>query len=274
MESEAPPSAAFYNFLGWLNANKKPLGWFVLAVAAVIGFLVFRDWKKDQNEIAAAEQLSNIRLPYNAGELPPPGTDDALVKLAAEHSGTSAGAHAQLLAGSTFFAEGKYAEAQAQFEKFLGEHGDSPWAVSAKYGLATSLDAQNKTNEAIAKYEEFIKRYPNDPVTDHAKLGAGRLYEQSGKPEQAVEIYDKMLKSTMNNPNSYNQTAMDAQERLKELFTKNPALAPPKIQTFKTNTTLINPVNPLQSPQTNLAAVKAIQTNLLPVVKTNLFGKP
>ena len=275
MESEAPPSAAFYNFLGWLNANKKPVGLAIVAVAAVVGLVFFRNWQKEQNEIAAAEALSNIRLPYNAGEIPPPGTDAAFLKVAGAYPKTSAGAHALLLAGSTFFAEGKYAEAQAQFEKFLGEHGDSPWASHANYGLATSLDAQNKTNDAIAKYEAFIKSYPVDPATDQARLGVARLYEQSGKEAQAVEIYDKMLKAAMNNPNGYNQTVMEAQEHLKELYKKNPALAAPKIPAFKTNTsTIVVPPALPPSLKTNLAAAKIIQTNLLPAVKTNLFGKP
>ncbi len=278
MESEAPPSAAFYNFLGWLNARKKPLALAVIAMAAVVGIILLRNWQQEQHEISAAEQLSNIRLPATPSELPKPGTADALVKLAADHAGTRAAAHALLLAGSTFFAEGKYTEAQKQFETFRGQHGDSPWAANAFYGVATSLDAQNKTNEALAQYEAFIKRYPSDPATEHAKLGSGRLYEQSGKPEQAVEIYNAMLKQAMSNPNSYNQSVMDAQERLKELYAKFPQLAATKIQPVKTNNTIINPVNPLQSLKTNLAnatnAVKVIRTNLPPVIKTNLFGKP
>jgi len=280
MESEAPPSAALYNFLGWLNANKKPVVVGVLVLTLVVGGVFLRNWQKEQTEITAAKALSDIRLPYNAGELPPSGTDAALLKLAATYPQTSAGAHALLLAGSTLFAEGKYALAQEQFDKFIGQHGESRWASHASFGLAASLDAQNKTNDAIAKYEAFIKSYPLDPATDQARLGAARLLEQSGREVQAVELYNKMLETAMKNPKNYNQPAViESQERLRDLFKKNPALAVQKQPPVKTNTsTFVVPPTPPPAIKTNLAtatnAVKFLRTNRQPVLKSNLPVKP
>ena len=275
MESEAPPSAALYNFLGWLNANKKPVAAGVAVVALIVGVVLFMGWQKEQKEIKASLELSNIRLPYNAGELPPPGTDEALLKLAAAYPGTSAGTHAMLLAGTTLFAQGNYSAAQAQLEKFMGEHGDSRWASHASYALAACLDAQNKTNDAIAKYEAFIKTYPADPAADHAQMGAALLYEQSGRDGSAVEIYKRMLDAAMKNPNNYNQVVADAQEHLQALYKKNPALAMPKTPPVKPTTpTVVIPSNRPPVIQTNIAtatnSVKSLLTNLPPIVKTNL----
>ena len=61
METEITSSARFYDFLAWLDANKRRLG-LAVAVVAVAGFVIaFMIWKDNQRELRANEALSNAQ---------------------------------------------------------------------------------------------------------------------------------------------------------------------------------------------------------------------
>lgn len=221
MESEAPPSAGFYNFLGWLDVNKKRviMGAVVVALVGCIAALLI--WRKGQREVEAGQALSSVRTSFNPTEPAPPGTAEAFVKVAQGYPKTAAAAQAILRAGAAFFAEGQWARAQEQFEKYLRSYGDTPWVPQATYGVAACLDAQGKTADAITKYNDFLKSYPNDPAADQGRLSLARLYDHANQPQQAIDILDKIVKGAQFSP-----AASEAQERLKELYAKHPNLVP------------------------------------------------
>jgi predicted negative regulator of RcsB-dependent stress response len=224
MESEAPPSAGFYNFLGWFETNKKRVAMFVaglLVVGTVVGFFV---WRSGQRAIEAEEALSAVKTQSAPGEATGIGAADALLKVANEYAGTPAAAKALLRAGTAYFSEGNYAKAQEQFNSYIQKHGETPWASQAVFGQAAALDAQNKAPEAIAKYNDFIRSFPNDPSADQARLNLARLYTQTQQPALALETLNK-IGGTQSG--SYSPAGAEAEEKKKELLAKNPALAPP-----------------------------------------------
>lgn len=263
MDSGTPPSAGFYNLLGWLETNKQrvAIGAGVIAViAAVVGFFV---WRGAQRAVEAEEALSSVRMPFVPSETPAPGTAEALARIADEFPKTQAAPKARLRAGTVYFDQGNYAKAQEQFEKFLRDHGDSLWTSQAVFGIAVCFDAQNKVNEAIAKYSDFIGKYSSDPAADQARLSLARLYEQTKQPAQALDVLKKMTDGQM----AVSPAAQEAQEKIRELFAKHPELAPPPPPS------MLNMFTNMTAPPTNLLNLtNLIRSTNRPVSLTNAPG--
>ena len=225
MDSDTPPSAGFYNLLGWFEANKQrvAVGACVIAIlGAIAGFFA---WRSGQRGLEAEEALSSVRMPLAPSEAPAPGTAEALAKIADEFPKTQAAPKARIRAGTVYFDQGNYAKAQEQFEKFLRDHGDTAWTPQAILGIAACLDAQNKVNEAITKYNDFATRYASDPAADQARLSLARLYEQSKQPALAFDVLRKMTEGQAQA--GFSPSAQEAQEKIRELLTKHPELMPP-----------------------------------------------
>ncbi len=229
MGTEITSSARFYDFLAWLDANKKRLG-LAVGVLAVAGFVTaFVIWQNGQRELKANEALSNVQFARTAPKQADGVSSEVYLKVARDFGGTSAGARALLLGAVTLFVEGKYAEAQAQFAKFQPEYPDNPLVPQALMGLAACLEAQGKGAEATAKYQEVISRFPRDYSVGQAKLGLATNYENQNKPEMAQQIYAELTQGS-----AYSSASVEAGMRLEELLLKYPNLAPTNNPTPKT----------------------------------------
>jgi len=222
MESDAPPSAGWYNFLGWLDVNRKRVAMIAGIVVIVGGVIAILVWRHSERETEAAEALSSVRMPFNPMDPVPPGTAEEFVKVAENYSKTPAAAQARLRAATLYFSAGQYDKAQDQLKKFLAEYGDTQWVPQAQFSMATCLEAQGKTADAIAKYNDFIRAYPNDPAADEARFNLVRLYENSNQPTQAIDLLTKMT----NGLPQFSPLIGEVQERLKAIYMKNPALMP------------------------------------------------
>ena len=265
MQADAARSDTFVKFLAWLQVNQKRLilwGSILVAVIAIIGFTIYY---QGQKEARAALAVSNVPMPSTPAVVPAPGTAEAYLKVAQEHGGTKAGSRALLLAGTTFFTESRYAEAQKAFEQFVREYPESPWVPQAHYGIASSLDAQQKTAEATAKFEEVRRRFGSDPIADEVKLALGRLYEAQNKPAEAHKLYSELLQSHQANP--YSGMGNEAGLRKTDLEAKHPELArtnapilTPQQFTFSST----NPVTPMNrtTTTTNTANTLTAVTNV------------
>jgi len=142
--------------------------------------------------------------------------------VAQDYSGTSAGTVAQLLAARSLFLDGKYAEAQSAFNKFLTDNPNSALVPQAKVCVAESLEAQGKTNEAISEYKTINTLYASMPnIVMPVKLTLGRLSETE-KPDQSVKYYGELASiKDMRDP-----WVAEATERLNLLLAKHPELNP------------------------------------------------
>lgn len=245
MDSETQKTEPLYEFLAWLEVNKKRVAIGAVAVLVAAGIIATVVWYNKQQEFTASEALSNIRLPFNPAEAVPAETTTKLQKLIGDYPNTAAGMRGELILAGLLFTDGKYPEAQAAFEKFLRAHPESQWSPQAAYSVAVCLDASKKTNDALLKYEDYARRYPTDPNADQARLHLGTLYEAAGKPAQAIEQYDKITKAM-----TFSPAAQEAQERQRALLVKFPQLAP--------------------APATTPSPVSLTQTTAVTTVRTNL----
>jgi len=276
---QTQPSDGFYNFLAWLEVNKrKVMLWAAAAVVVVLVAVVVISYQA-QKERRASEALSNVRAPSTAANAPSAGVAaDGYLKVAKEHAGTQAGARALLLGAAAKFQDGAYADAQKYYEQFMRDYPDSRWVPQAYFGHASSLDAQGKAADSTKQFEELRRRYPNDPVIDETKLALARLYETQNRPADAYKLYDELVKA-----NQFSGLGSEAGLRQTELVEKHPELAPTNqppamnalpmmsltnMMPHATNRTATNRIqirpmtNTTQRPNTNTTAT---QTQVVPV---------
>jgi tetratricopeptide (TPR) repeat protein len=204
MASDATQPGGLVGFLAWVEVNKQRLmmGGGIAIVVIVVAVVFIQ--QQSQKEYSASEALSNVRVPFNSGNPVPPGTAEALLKVAEDHKGTKAAGRALLLSAGVLFAEAKsaadYAEAEKRFGQVIQSYPDSEWVAQANRGIAAALVAQGKTAEATAKYEQLRARFANAPIIDEVRIALARLYE-SQKPEEAFNLYEEVLKNPQGNPN-------------------------------------------------------------------------
>ncbi len=248
--AEQPPQAGgAIAFLAWVEVNKKRLmvgGAILVVVVLAVSLFVQQQAVRERNASAA---LSDVKIPWNPAATNPPGSLDALVRVANDYRGTKAGARALLISAGMLFSDRKYTEAEARFAQVTKDYPDSEWTSQAALGIAASLDAQGKTNEAVAKYEEIKRRFDKSAIIEEAKMSLARLYEGT-KPEDAFKIYDELTKGL---PGT--RTAMEASMRQEDLLKARPELAklkeslnppppaPPSLQTPAPQPKILNVTN-------------------------------
>jgi outer membrane protein assembly factor BamD (BamD/ComL family) len=277
MDNDKAQSAAWIQFLAWVELNKKRLiiAGVLLAVAIFAGVMIIKYQK--EKEARASQALSNVRLPYSPVTQAPSGAADQLLKVAEEHAGTKAAPRALLMSAGILFMEGNYSEAERRFAQVTRDYPGSPWLAEAAYGVAMSLNAAGQTNEAIAKFEEIRRRYANSGVIDQTKLALARLYEQT-KPEEAYQLYDELIKS--NDPR-YSGLGNEAGMNQEDLIKRHPGLAklrepvmPPPTAALTNRMVVTNPplmldTNFLRQAMSNAATKVATATNAAALALTN-----
>ena len=224
MESKVAELPVSDKLWAWFETNKKPvMGFTVLAV--LVGVIVyFVLLQQEEKATAASDSLSSVLVSQLTGTGTRPETAEsaeALLKVAGAYPKSTAATRALLLAGADFFAAGKYAEAQAQYEKLTREFPDSPLRPQALLGIAASLDAQGKTDQALAAYKDLTTRQPSASVIPQAKFGEACLYESQQKLELARDLFTEVERE-----DSFGPLGMQARVRLEDLLAKNPKLVP------------------------------------------------
>jgi predicted negative regulator of RcsB-dependent stress response len=205
----------------WFLANQKPVFGFA-AAAVVVGLITwFVLWHHDEKANTAADALSAITVVQAITGSSQPETSDSYLKVATTYPDSTAGARALLLAAGTLFTQEKYAEAQAQFEKFTREHRDSPFMGQALLGIAACLDAQGKTDQAIAAYKDLAAHHSDESFIYQAKFSLACLYEAQNKPELARDLFTEVERE-----DRVGSTGNEAARRLNDLLTRLPKLAP------------------------------------------------
>lgn len=216
MESDIASTGQLYSLLGWVDKNRKQIISAVVIVVVVGVLVAFFNWRNDQRQILAGEAVSGVMAEATADHI----NSDALLKVAADYSGTDAAARALQAAAGQLFVDGKLAEAQAVFERFVAEYGQHALLAQAKFGIAMCLDAQGKSFEATTAFKEVVDRFPGANTATPAKFHLAGLYEAQGKMLMARDLY---MELTRDGQSSYGSQAIS---RLTEMIQKDPSLRP------------------------------------------------
>lgn len=259
----------------WLEVHKKRLAIGAGIALVVICGAMLMTQQRAEKERSASAALSDVRLPFSPSAATPPGTAEALAKVASEHKGSQAAARALLLSAGILFSEAKspadFAAAEKRFADVSAEYPNSPWTAQSALGVAASLKAQGKTAEATAKYEDITKRFANSAIIDEAKLSLARLYEGT-KGAEAFKLYEELIKG---NPNSV--LTMEATMRQDDLVKGDTNLAALRVPPVSMTPPPINQqvkVTPMTNVQrtavtTNGASAQPVQIKLNSTTSTN-----
>ena len=240
MESDITESALLYKLWAWGDKNRKQLLWALLTVVVVglgVAFWLAHSNEKQNDANDALSKLLNRAASPTAAEASP----EALLKISSDYSDTDAGQRALLLAAGDFFANGKYDQALAQFQKFQQQYSSSPLISQAALGVAACYDAQGKTNDAASAYQGVADRYPGDNVASQAKLALARLFEAQGKYKEAHSTLEELSRGVSGT------IGQEAAMLLQQLNAAHPELVPAS--------------RPAANPVLNLPAKPAASTN-------------
>jgi TolA-binding protein len=220
MQTDVTQLAVQDQLLTWFERNKRQVLWGVVAIAVIGAVAGIYFWQQNEVQTNASHALSKISSDSLMGGARTE-TTEAILKVATDYAGTDAARRALLLAAGNYFAEGKYKESQAQFERFLRDYRESPFAAQALFGVAACKDAQGLTPEALAAYKDIVDHHPSDSVAPQARFALGRMYEVQNKLELARDLYQQVAQMDREG-----QLGSEAGMRLAELYAKNPSLVP------------------------------------------------
>src|SRR5271154_5555627 len=137
----------------WADYGKKiTIG--AVAVLAIVGFLLYRQYESSTQAEQAAFMLANVR--DTAG----------LEEIIRDYPNSSTAAEAMSRLADVYYRTGKYPEAASTYEKIVNEFPSHVLAESAKLGLATVLEAQGNIDGAKSQYSQIINSSPNSYVAN------------------------------------------------------------------------------------------------------------
>jgi len=221
MQTQDAPVELLFKLWPWLEANKNRLIAIVAGAIVLWGVFYFISAQRQQKEVNAGLALTQLLVN------PAPGADlgqmaDALAQVAASYPGTVAGQRAQLQAAAALFDAGRYADAQAQFQKFVAANAGGSLAATAQLGVAASLEAQNQLAPAAAAYQRLLATYPDSSSALAAEFALGRIAEQQNKLPEAASHYESVARASL-----AGSLAQEAAQRAFEIKSKIAAAPKP-----------------------------------------------
>ena len=180
-----------------------------VVVLILLGVLVMR--QMDAQALEAVEAEGRVRVLLLQGRV-----DDAILdaeRIAETYAGDAAAGRALQLAAGLYFEAGRYAEAQAAFERVLQEFDAAgPARYSAWSGIAAAMEEQGDPAGAAARYLAFADEFANSPFAPNALREAARCYRVSGDTVQARSMLQRILDRYATSP-----VSRRAEEELKQM---------------------------------------------------------
>jgi len=188
----------------------------VLVIATIVGVIVFYSQQQKGSavatrllaEAAAYESRAEVgdpQLLLGKSGRPPPSpvvkdeaaraaaVDKALQELASQAPGSAAEVDGILLAAGRLMRDGKAAEAQAEYRRFLDKAAAGhPLRWAAREGLAFGVEAQGDLDAALAEFKTLAGE-KGVFYRDMALWHQGRVLERQGKTAEALEIYRQYI---------------------------------------------------------------------------------
>lgn len=160
----------------WEKDGKSTVIYLLVAAIAVAGWY---GWK---NHKAAVKQAASSALvnAYTTEEI-----EEAVTKF----SGSATGGALKLRLAKSYFDAGRYEEALAQYEGLVGKAPDG-FADIPVVGKAQCLEALGKFAEAQAAFDKFAEANGKSYLALTAQLGAARCIAEAGDKTKALARID------------------------------------------------------------------------------------
>jgi TolA-binding protein len=171
----------------------------LVAVAAVVLAVVLILRSQEEGRTKAAGLLGDVMVAETNGQY-----DEAVrlcEQLVKDYSGTPAAGQGALLLGNRYFAQGRYADAQRQFETYLDSYGSQEVLVYAAWtGVAACYEAQGDYGKAAGRYQEYADAHAGGMPSSLALLEAARCYRLAGDGERVKAVLERVLKEYADSP--------------------------------------------------------------------------
>jgi len=115
----------------------------------------------------------------------------ALDDLDREYGSSDAARRGSLLRAGIFYDQGKFAEAEALYRRFIEKKDGASALLSVAYeGLGLCAEARNDANAAITAYEQQAA----EPFArERGRMNQARVYVKQGNKQKATEVYKDLL---------------------------------------------------------------------------------
>jgi TolA-binding protein len=180
-QAHTPADQDAQEFMQWMKEYGRPA---MIGLAAVViimlGVSVWRNQQVEKDD-AAVQALFQGRSPEEFQQLASidPTAPTAPIALAT--------------AAAEFYAQNRYDEALASYQRFLGQYPDHMLVPDVTMGVAASLEALDEFNEAAESYMAFAVANPDHALQPQAVFGAARCREQLGQFDEARALYEEFI---------------------------------------------------------------------------------
>jgi TolA-binding protein len=157
-----------------------------VAVIAIVGVLLYRQYQTGAQAEQAALMLANAR---------DPGSLEQVIR---DYPNSSTAAEAMSRLADAYYRSGKYPEAASTYERIIREFPSHVLAQSAKLGLATVLEAQGNMEGAKTQYLQIINSGQSSYVANAGKIGLARCLQSSGQNKEARQLYEEIIAQGQN----------------------------------------------------------------------------
>ncbi len=114
--------------------------------------------------------------------------DAAYDRLLGQYPASTLRAQALYAKGALAFQAESYPAAVASYQRVVDEHPGSPVAPKAQYGIGDALYNQGRLREATAAYRAVLERYPNSPFVVDALSGVQYALTAQGEDHRLDEV--------------------------------------------------------------------------------------
>jgi predicted negative regulator of RcsB-dependent stress response len=171
----------------WAEYGKKiTIG--AVAIVAIIGVLLYRQYQSGAQAEQAAYMLANAR------------DMASLERVIRDFPNSTTAAEAMFRLADVYYRNGQYAEAASTYERITKEFPSHVLAQSARLGVATVLEAQGNIDGAKAQYTQIINSGQSSYVANAAKMGLARCLQIGGQKKEARQLYEEVLAMGQNSP--------------------------------------------------------------------------
>ena len=125
-------------------------------------------------------------------DLAPPGSGERATAADGTSPGQSAG-QSDYEAAAVLYREGRFAEAEAAFARFLSAHRDGDLADNALFWIGASRLARGEVGGAEEAFRSVVELYPEGNKVPDALLKLATCREMAGDPAGATAALDAVL---------------------------------------------------------------------------------
>lgn len=174
--------------LNWIKHNRETfIGSVVILLAAAIFAVYFFVHYRGLRDTAWKNLFIAQQIGYG-GNLA--ASQQQLSDVEKNYGSTSAAPYAVLTKGDILFAQGKFKDAAAEYNKVLSSDDLAPFA---SYDLGKCKEADGDLAGAQAQYSDFLSKYPDHFMAPEAHASLAHVQELSGAKDLAKATYEKIV---------------------------------------------------------------------------------